>query len=220
MNRPTLSPLAAFALLLVAALGPAACTKEKIDPGTEVCFEADVLPLLQSNCTQIGCHNSVDRAEDVDLTRYETILDVVEPGSYRQSELYRVLVQPAGRMPQSPSSPLSDDQITVIARWIEQGALETTDCAPACDTTASSYSGAVRPLLERYCTGCHGGSAPQGDLGLTAYDEVKATVNAGLLIGSIRHATGYAPMPKNGSKLSDCAIATIQRWIDAGAPNN
>lgn len=207
----------AFALTVASFAG---CTKEQIDSGPEVCFEADVLPLLQSNCTRSGCHNAGSRAGDVDLSRYETIVKLVKPGNFQRSELYTVLVQPAGRMPQAPYADLSDDQITTIARWIEQGARQTTDCQPACDTSVASYSAGVQPILERYCLGCHSGNAPQGNISLSSYPDVHSAVLDGTLAGSVNHFPGYSAMPQGGAKLSDCNLAAIERWIAAGALNN
>lgn len=42
----------------------------------------------------------------------------------------------------------------------------------------------------------------------------------GKLYGSIAHTTGFAAMPQSGNKLSDCQIAQVKKWIDAGAPQN
>lgn len=196
------------------------CTKEHLPSPGEVCFEAEVFPLIQSNCTQSGCHNASDQAGEVVLNSYERIRALTSPGNYRQSELYRILVQPAGRMPQAPYDPLPDEQIAVIARWIEQGALETVNCAGSCDTSNVTYSLVVRPILDTYCNGCHGGASPQGDLRLTGYNDVKPTVTNGSLLGSIRHGGSFSPMPKDADKLPACKIAQIEKWVAAGAPNN
>jgi len=40
------------------------------------------------------------------------------------------------------------------------------------------------------------------------------------LMGTIKHESGWSPMPKNGNKLSDCKIQKIDRWILDGTPNN
>jgi hypothetical protein len=46
------------------------------------------------------------------------------------------------------------------------------------------------------------------------------SVNNGKLMGSITWASGFSPMPKNASKMPDCEIQKIQKWIDQGALNN
>jgi hypothetical protein len=90
-----------------------------------------------------------------------------------------------------------------------------------CDTAIVTYSGSVAPILSASCiNGCHSGGAPSGGISLAAYADVKAQVNNGKLWGAVSYATGYSPMPKNSSRLSNCSLTKIKKWIDAGAPNN
>lgn len=91
---------------------------------------------------------------------------------------------------------------------------------PACDTGAVTYAGTVAPLLQARCTGCHGSSGPAGGLNLSSYAQVRAVAANGQLMGTVSHAPGFRPMPQGGTKLSDCDLAKLQRWVDAGAPNN
>ncbi len=55
---------------------------------------------------------------------------------------------------------------------------------------------------------------------LDNYAIVKAAAVNGLLLGVITHAPGFAQMPKDAAKLSDCNIAVIRKWINDGAPDN
>ncbi|MCC6410510.1 MAG: hypothetical protein IT270_02550 [Saprospiraceae bacterium] len=213
-----------WSALAVLSISSYSCTQEYAEDLSGVCFEQDVLPIFQSNCTQSGCHNSQDREDGYDLTSYEKIVSQgIEPGNYKGSEIYKVLVKMGGedRMPQSPYNRLTDEQITFIALWIEEGANNTT-CPDdgTCDTSNVTYSGTVKPLLDKYCNGCHGGSSPQGNINYNTFTGVKATATDGSMMGSIQHASGYSPMPENGNKLSNCNISLIQTWVDAGAPNN
>jgi cytochrome c5 len=90
-----------------------------------------------------------------------------------------------------------------------------------CDATAATtFSANVLPLLNGRCNSCHAGTSPSGGIKLNAYPEVMKYVNDGSLMGSIKHASGFSSMPKNGSKMSACQIQEIQSWIDAGALNN
>lgn len=209
-------------LIWLLLLLPLACTREYVQDLRSVCFETEVLPVFQSNCNQSGCHNSQDRREGYDLSSYETIVSRgIVPGDFKASEIYKVLVAPFGAgMPQSPYSRLTDEQITTIATWIEEGAQNTVCDDGACDTSNVTYSGGVAPILSTYCYGCHAGSSPQGNVNYNTYSGVKATVTNGKLLGSIQHASGYIAMPQNGNKLPACKISIIQAWIDAGAPNN
>ncbi|MBT3174502.1 MAG: hypothetical protein HN336_06610 [Lentimicrobiaceae bacterium] len=91
---------------------------------------------------------------------------------------------------------------------------------PDCDTTNVTFSNDVMPVISASCTGCHSGSAPAGNIRLSNYDEIVSVANNGSLMGTIKHESGWSPMPKNGNKLSDCKIQKIDRWILDGTPNN
>jgi mono/diheme cytochrome c family protein len=200
------------------------CTREHIAGSDEVCFETEVLPIFQSNCTQSGCHNSRDRKEGYDLSTYENIIKKgIRPGDYKNSEIYQALVRPGGEaaMPPKPYNRLSDDQITTIALWIENGAANgVCDTTTVCNTANVTYAAVIKPLLVNYCNGCHSGNAPSGNIDYTTYAGVKKTADNGTLLGSVQHASGYRPMPDGGNQLSACNIARIKAWIDAGAPDN
>lgn len=95
--------------------------------------------------------------------------------------------------------------------------------AGSCNSTGSTYSATVSPLLNARCNSCHSTSAAPGsgnNIVLDNYNSVKTQVDNGKLLGSINHAPGVSPMPKGGAKLSSCEIAKISNWIGSGAPNN
>lgn len=220
MKFKILLPIAIAALLAFAQFG---CTHEQLEDPNGVCFEEEVLPIFVSNCTQSGCHNSQSKEHGYDLTSYQSIIKKgIKPGNFRNSEMYEVLVKTIGEeaMPPKPYNRLTDEQITTIALWIEEGAKNTTCASTSCDTSAVTFSGTVLPILKNNCNGCHGGSAPSADIDLTTFAKVKPTVTNGTLLGSIQHANGYSPMPQNGNKLSSCNISKIQAWVNAGAKND
>lgn len=95
----------------------------------------------------------------------------------------------------------------------------------ACDTDNMSYSQDVWPVVSSSCTGCHSGASPAGGIPLENYADVSSSGaidpgNYGSLYGSISHASGNSPMPKNGDKLPDCTISKIKAWIDQGMLEN
>ncbi len=93
--------------------------------------------------------------------------------------------------------------------------------APCTDSTGTiSYATKVVPILQTNCYGCHSGASPSGGQPMGNYNADKTMALNGKLLGVITHATGYSPMPKGGSKLSNCNIAVVRKWIQAGAPNN
>lgn len=84
-----------------------------------------------------------------------------------------------------------------------------------CDTTnAISYSSQIVPILNSACTGCHNSSGSAHDL--TTHSAVQVDALAGTLYNDVFSGA----MPQGGSKLSDCDIAKIKKWVDAGALNN
>ncbi len=94
-----------------------------------------------------------------------------------------------------------------------------------CDLTNVTFSGTVVNILSSDCTSCHSASNPSGGIRLDDYASVKAQASiaagtSGSLMGAISHTAGNSPMPKNGSKLSDCKISQINKWIQNGMPNN
>lgn len=96
---------------------------------------------------------------------------------------------------------------------------------PGCDTTQVTFAATILPILNESCIACHSGAAPAGNIALETYGEIKASAliaegSYGSLYGSVSHAAGNSPMPKNGAKLSDCKIAQIKKWINEGCPNN
>jgi hypothetical protein len=182
----------------------------------------EILPIFQSYCAKSGCHDAATAADNYVLDTYSNIIARgVRSGNASDSKLYEVLIESGGdRMPQSPNDPLSATQINIIAKWINEGALNTTGCAPVCDSTSFTYSGNVKPILQTHCLGCHSGAAIAGGfIPLDTYVGVKDMVNGNSLLPSIEQ-TGSFPMPKNGAKISDCKITIIRKWIEAGALDN
>jgi hypothetical protein len=92
-----------------------------------------------------------------------------------------------------------------------------------CDTTNITFTLSVIPILNNHCLSCHSNStaaANGANIRLENYTDVKARVDDGKLWGSISYATGFSPMPKGSSKLNECKLSIVQKWIDNGAPNN
>jgi hypothetical protein len=146
----------------------------------------------------------------------------LEPGDKNDSEIFEVITESDRdkRMPQPPNAPLTQEQISLIGQWIDEGAKNTTDCSNGCDISVYTYSGAVRPILDLNCIGCHNNSVQNAGVNLTTYAGVQTVANDGRLAGVINWSPGYPQMPFGGEKLSDCNIEQIMQWIGAGAKND
>lgn len=183
-------------------------------------FINDIMPIISSNCTMSGCHDVASHADGVVLTTYSNIMRYVRAGDAANSKLYKVIIKTDGdRMPPPPMPPLSSAQKTLIQKWINQGA-KNNNCTGRCDTAVFTYSGAVKPIMDNKCVGCHNPSNLGGNIDLSTHAAVRAVALNGKLYGSVAHQPGYSPMPKNSAKLSDCEITQVQKWITAGSLNN
>jgi uncharacterized membrane protein len=190
---------------------------------TTVCFENDVLPIFQSYCAKADCHDTISATYDFKFNSYANIVrHWISPGDTAGSRVFQILKHDnSNRMPLPPLNPLTTDQITLIARWINQGAKNTVGCAPICNTNNFTYSSGVKPILQTHCLGCHGGTAEAGNsITLDSYEGVKGQAGGNILLQAITHTGSLTPMPQNGAKLNDCKITIIRKWIEAGAPNN
>jgi hypothetical protein len=95
------------------------------------------------------------------------------------------------------------------------------NAGPCTDSTGTvSYSQKVVPMLQQYCYSCHTGAFPSGNQLMGTYAADKAMAQNGKLFGTINYSSGFSPMPKGMAKMSNCQIATIKKWIDAGMLNN
>jgi mono/diheme cytochrome c family protein len=114
---------------------------------------------------------------------------------------------------------LTTAQKAQIQKWISQGA-KNNNCTGRCDTAVFTYSGAVKTIMDNKCTGCHNPANLGGNIDLSTYNGIRTIAVNGKLYGSVAQQVGYSPMPKNATKLSDCEIRQVQKWIGAGSQNN
>ncbi len=106
----------------------ASCTHstENIDTLNTICFDTEVLPIFQTNCALSKCHSGPDPEEDFLATDYQSIMEKISPNDLSGSKAYKVLTKSGeDRMPPPPYNMLSEEQRTIIAVWIQQGAKET-----------------------------------------------------------------------------------------------
>jgi hypothetical protein len=116
---------------------------------------------------------------------------------------------------------LSATDLDLLRRWIATGAIDSgVSCSIiSCDSNNFTYSGAIAPLMQKYCIGCHNSPSVAGG-SLMDYASVREASVNGRLIGNISHLPGYNAMPTTGITLSACEIAQIKKWVAAGAVNN
>ncbi len=138
------------------------------------------------------------------------------------------------RWPCSRAS-MSAAALTVVV-WMAYSARAdepAADEAAATETAGVSFYHDVRPILQAACQGCHQPAQPGGGVSLITYDDlfqpgdsdepsvVPGDVEASMILFQITPYEDDPPlMPKDRDPLTAEEIALIQRWIEAGAPND
>lgn len=190
---------------------------------TGVCFQRDILPIFLSNCGQFGCHDAVTSSDGYQFTDYASIVKRgVKSSTASGSKVYRKITATSKYdiMPPPPNSPLTTEQKNLIRDWINLGAPNTTNCALKCDTNNFTFAADIKPIIYKYCVGCHSGPSASNGIKFETYTDIQSSAKIGELLGVIQHKTGYSPMPRGGTMVPDCEIRQIQKWIDAGMLNN
>jgi len=95
--------------------------------------------------------------------------------------------------------------------------------AGSCDTAGTmSYASNIVPVLQTNCginNSCHGTNNTSG-YNLSTYTGVHSVALSGKLNAAITWSGAVTPMPNGGTQMSSCNIIKIQKWINAGSPNN
>lgn len=92
--------------------------------------------------------------------------------------------------------------------------------AAGCDTTNTTFTAIIQPIIQDQCLSCHSAAANQGNVNLEGYAQMKTYADNGKLLGSVSYASGYIAMPQGAPQLSGCSINKIKAWINSGSPNN
>ena len=79
-----------------------------------------------------------------------------------------------------------------------------------CDTTVFTFSGAIQPMVNAYCIGCHRTQTPI----LNSFTDIVANSN------SINADINSGKMPLNSTHLNSCYVTQFKKWMSAGMPNN
>ncbi|WP_018344052.1 hypothetical protein [Cytophaga aurantiaca] len=88
-----------------------------------------------------------------------------------------------------------------------------------CDTAlADTYNGSINAIMQSNCVSCHTAATSSSiNVVLDSYQGVKTSAANGSLIGTMTAQPGYRAMPPS-TRVHQCEIDRIQRWIDAGMP--
>ena len=130
-----------------------------------------------------------------------------------------------GTMPPSSLGPLSDMEILMVRKWIQDGALNMDCISNSCDLDSVSFSDDIWPVLNKNCVGCHNSDLANYNINLDSYENILETLSKQrdgipVILGAIKQMDGFFSMPRDGNKLDACTIAKIELWIENGSPNN
>ena len=199
-------------------------------------FEIHIFPLFEANC--LSCHGASQPQGDLDLTTHESTLEggksgpALVPGSPLESLLLEKLN--SGAMPLGGDR-LSDDQIDLVRRWIEDGARRVErEAETAAVASAEVVAGheTVTTILNVKCLLCHGRRNQEAGLnlqtrasllngGVSGPAVVPGKPDESLLIQRIENSD--MPPVKDQARLSVRAVTSaelerLRAWISAGAP--
>jgi hypothetical protein len=191
---------------------------------------AEIESLLVASCS--SCHSGSQAAGNLrldslaEMAKGGTSGPAVIPGNAGASPLFlRVVTSDrALRMPLAVA-PLGAEKIDLLKSWIDNGA---NGMPRVRVETPVDFGREVKPILQAACFGCHSGATPKSQLRLDAKtDAMKGGLGGAVIVpGSsaasrlIHRVIGRGNekrMPLGGEPLTDDQIATLERWIDAGA---
>jgi cytochrome c len=119
--------------------------------------------------------------------------------------------------------------VALLAWGVRVGTVQAT--GPDEAANPEFFTTKVQPILQANCYRCHGGMNHRGGLSIQTRAGMLKGGHDGpvlipgdpansLLVRLIRHegpAKDPMPMPPKQPKLSDADIATVERWVKAGA---
>ncbi|MBN2172620.1 MAG: cytochrome c [Bacteroidales bacterium] len=201
-----------------------------IPPDTTICdssnvtYPGTVFPILQQNC--ITCHSQPIPAGGLDFNDYENVAFVAQSG-----QLMGAIRQlpPYTPMPEN-GPPLTDCEIGLIQKWINDTTFNTGSGGISCDPDTIYFQNDVLPLLQSSCgiAGCHDQQSAQDGVVLTSYLSVMQT--AGVVPFDPQESEIYEVITENdpddrmppppAAPLNSDQIQIIYKWIAQGALNN
>ncbi len=232
------SSIASVLLIITSVIS---CKHDPLIPADidTICFESQVLPLLQTSCGIQGCHDAATASEGFVAVSYESVISYVSPGDPRGSLLYSVITDITAEHFMPPGRPLTQEQRTLIHLWIAQGALNTEcpyngDGNQNGDTTGSDsvcFIQDILPILLSSCgiSGCHDAASHAEGYVLTNYSTLMQNSEAIVPFNPAEskiykvitenEAEDRMPPPPNSS-LSSKQTGLFYTWIKQGALNS
>src|SRR5438552_9214717 len=117
-------------------------------------WTSHIEPLLKEHCSE--CHNPTKAKSGLDLSSLQTILRggdrgaAVSPGRPNESHLYKFLSSDSDpHMPPAKHKPLSEDEIGLIKKWIQELPIAPISSTP--ENSTNSPAASASSALEKAC---------------------------------------------------------------------
>ena len=215
-----------------------------------VSFEQEVAPIIKDKC--IRCHGANQAGAMLRMDSYAAMGrggrsgPLAIPRRPLNSLIMARLMTPdmMQRMPRGGAK-LADDEITIIGRWIEQGAeFDGTDMnamigesavpkkppvkvVMADGTETVSFKNDVAPMLVNICLGCHSGNNPRGGYNITTFEQLLTDGESGNTIVPGKPDESYIvdlvlrqdpiKMPAGQAQIKRSQAVALETWIREGA---
>lgn len=233
-------PFQCICIILFSCLLTPSCTHDPInfEQLDTICFESEVLPLLQNSCTTSGCHDASTAAEEVILTDYASIMQIVTPGDPRASRLYDVITNMNRENFMPPNGPLPLKDRSLIQVWIAQGSMNTKCPDEIIDTGNTNpidwgdsvcFNQDILPVFLLNCatSGCHNVASHAEGYELTDYASILSS-EEGIVPFNPESSEIYLAITSTESDdrmppydaLTSAQINAIRTWITEGALNS
>jgi hypothetical protein len=220
-----------FVVIFAALSWVSSCRHDPLLPSNipEICFEKEVLPIFQNNCSMAGCHDGNGESRS-SYNNYVDISHGVVAGNPNSSRLYQAIIGKSGEGRMPPDKPLSLENRMIIRLWIEQGA-NLTVCPDSSSQPQTNvnlracFSRDILPILVSSCgmAGCHDAVSHKSDKIFVSYSTTMRSVSPGNPGGSplyevITTTSGEDRMPPSPKpRLTQVQIDSIYKWISYGA---
>ena len=198
-----------------------------------VSFERDIRPILAAKCYR--CHGEQVQKGELALHTPEGIRkggesgEILIPGKAAESRLFELTS--TGEMPSDQKNPLTPAEVELVRRWIDGGALFSSDGSPAAREVTQHD---VIPILLLRCTACHGRHKQEGGLDLRSKAALLKGGKSGpaivpgkpgesLIVKRVR-AEEMPPrrqlVAASVKPMEAAELKMIEAWIAAGLPES
>jgi mono/diheme cytochrome c family protein len=118
----------------------------------DVDFARDVAPIFEQHC--VRCHSSLTDRGDLSLETAAGLkqMQLVVPGDPDGSSLLDVITAADGQKPRMPEQgpPVPADQVAMLRRWIQQGAVWPADVVVRERSKAGADWWSLQPLQQKF----------------------------------------------------------------------